>query len=162
MRNEFRSFAEMLEASTPLGRPSMPQDDKEAAPLEIDVEPEILADEFELARDVRVFRARIADAVDGAVETILTDIAVDVLARELRLAPADVDRIVNAALERFFGENPLRVRVHRDDVARVSCAVPVTGDESLLPGDAVIELQNGSIDASLGVRLATLLAKAAG
>lgn len=114
-------------------------------------------DEVELARDVRLFHARIIEAVEAAVEMLVADIAADVLARELSLAPVEVDAIVDRALQRFAAEEPLRVRVHADDLPRLECAVPAVADARLRPGDAVIELRAGTVDLSLGVRLASLV-----
>lgn len=114
-------------------------------------------EQHELVRDVRLFHARVIEAVDAAVERIVADIAADVLARELLLAPADIDAIVDRALRRFAAEEPLRVRVHPDDAARLHCGVPVIGDPSLRCADAILELREGSVDASLGVRLAALV-----
>lgn len=114
-------------------------------------------DELELGREVRLFRARVIEAVEASVEMLVNDIAADVLGRELALAPADVEAIVDRALERFAREEPLRVRVHADDAAALRCAVPVVTDARLRPGDAVIELRDGNVDASLGVRLETLV-----
>lgn len=115
------------------------------------------AGEIDLLREMRLFRARIIEATEAAVETLVADIAADVLARELLLAPADVETIVDRALHRFLADEPLRVRVHAGDVPSVHCDVPLVADETLRPGDAVIELRTGTIDATLGVRLATLL-----
>lgn len=114
-------------------------------------------DELELAREVRLFHARVIEAVEAAVETLVADIAADVLGRELLLEPADIEAIVDRALQRFAAEEPLRVRVHAEDASRLNCGVPVAADMRLRRGDAVIELRNGSVDASLGVRLATLV-----
>ena len=118
---------------------------------------ESAADEIGLLREMRLFRARVIEATEAAVETLVADIAADVLARELLLAPADVETIVDRALQRFLADEPLRVRVHAGDVPNVHCDVPLVADETLRPGDAVIELRTGTIDATLGVRLATLL-----
>lgn len=123
-------------------------------------EPQDGGDELELARDVRLFHARVIEAVEAAVETLVADIAADVLGRELRLDPVDIEQIVDRALQRFAAEEPLRVRVHSDDAGRLNCGIPVVADMRLRPGDAVIELRNGSADASLGVRLAALVRKA--
>jgi flagellar biosynthesis/type III secretory pathway protein FliH len=136
---------EVLGASTLLGGASIPQHDN------------VSDDELELARDVRLFHARVIEAVEAAVETLVNDIAAEVLGRELALAPVDIERIVDRVLQRFAEEEPLRVRVHADDAARVTCGVPVVADPRLRPGDAVIELRGGSVDASLGVRLTTLV-----
>lgn len=123
------------------------------APAAVETDDEQLG----LLRDVRLFHARVIEAVDAAVETLVADIAADVLGRELLLAPAEIEAIVDRALARFAAEEPVRVRVHGDDAVRITCGVPVVPDARLRPGDAVIELRNGSIDACLGVRLHALL-----
>jgi flagellar assembly protein FliH len=108
-------------------------------------------------RDIRLFRARVGEAVETAVEIVIGDIAAEVLARELKLAPANVERIVDRALQRYFSEEPLRVRVHPADAAAIECSVPVVADGELAPGDAVLELRDGYVDARFGVRLASVL-----
>ena len=115
------------------------------------------SDESELVREVRLFHARIVEAVEAAVETLVEDIAADVLGRELLLAPCDIEAIVDRALARLASEQPLRVRLHAEDAAGLKCAVPLIVDERLRRGDAVIELHDGAVDASLGVRLATIV-----
>lgn len=111
----------------------------------------------DVMREVRLFYAHVIEAVEAAVETLLEDIAADVLARELLLAPVEIEAIVDRALQRFASEEPLRVRVPPQDVSRVRCGVPVVGDADLRAGDAIVELRSGTVDASLGVRLAALL-----
>ena len=104
-------------------------------------------------REARLFRARLADAFDDAAARLLRELAADVLARELRLAPCDLEAIVRRVRERI----PLvRVRVAPADVARMSDA-PVVADPLLAAGDAVVELAGGALDARLGVRLASVL-----
>lgn len=156
MPENFRSLAStLLDVHTPVSQEPAPD-----AVVEhdqgLDCRDE-LSDEMELARDVRLFRARVIEAVEAAVETLVTDIAADVLGRELQLEPADIEAIVDRALQRFAAEEPLRVRVHAEDVDRVNCGLPVVPDARLHRGDALIELRNGSIDASFGVRLSSLL-----
>lgn len=110
-----------------------------------------------LLRDVRLFHASVIEGVEAAIETITGDIAADVLGRELHLAPADIEAIVDRALQRYLSDEPLRVRAHPGEAAGLSCGVPVVGDERLRYGDAVIELRCGSVDATLGVRFASVL-----
>ncbi|MHB8592013.1 MAG: FliH/SctL family protein, partial [Vulcanimicrobiaceae bacterium] len=58
------------------------------------------------------------------------------------------------ALARYFAEEPLRVRVHPDDAAALRDApIAVEADPRLRRGDAAVDLRNGTVDASLGVRL---------
>jgi hypothetical protein len=112
-------------------------------------------------RDARLFRARLADAFDEAAARLLRDLATDVLARELRLAPCDLADLVQRACERA---PVVRVRVAASDVARVAAMpvsrcgdVQVVADPALAGGDAVVEVVGGALDARLGVRLATVL-----
>jgi hypothetical protein len=109
---------------------------------------------------VRRFRASLADALDAARDTLLHDVACDVLGRELRLAPADIAAIVTRALERYANDVPVRVRVHPSDVSFLAdCTVNVAADSKLRPGDVAIDVRAGTIDASLGARLACALAR---
>jgi flagellar biosynthesis/type III secretory pathway protein FliH len=113
-------------------------------------------------RDARLFRARLADAFDEAAARLLRELASDVLARELRLAPCDLAELVRRACERA---PVVRVRVASCDVARVRAGAPrlrgeevqVVEDFALAGGDVVIEVAGGALDARLGVRLATVL-----
>jgi len=50
----------------------------------------------------------------------------------------------------------VRVRVAPCDVAAIR-GVAVVADRELMPGDAVVELAGGALDARLGVRLAFVL-----
>jgi hypothetical protein len=104
-------------------------------------------------REARLFRARLADALDEASARLLRELAADVVARELRLAPCDVARIV----ERVQRSAPVvAVRLAAADAARVT-HVPVVVDDALQPGDAVLEVAGGTVDARVGVRLAHVL-----
>ncbi len=102
----------------------------------------------------RRFRAGLADAVDVAVARLLPAIARDVLARELRLAPADVAAIVAAALHRFADETLLVLRAAPADVeALADLPIAVVADDTLHRGDTVFELHSGTIDLRMESRL---------
>jgi hypothetical protein len=124
-------------------------------------EPAPPLDVVELARDVRVFRARLADAFDTACDALLREFAYAVLGRELILAPPEIAAIAARVLAEHSGTPPLRLRVAPSDaltLARIADALPpITSDAELAPGDVVLELGNGSIDVRLGIRLAALL-----
>jgi hypothetical protein len=109
-------------------------------------------------RDVRVFRAHLADAFDAARIALVREFAFAVIGRELLLAPADVDAIAARVLAEHPRAQCVRVRVAPGDVSIVRAGVPVESDPALAPGDAVVEIAGGSIDARLGVRLAQVLA----
>ena len=106
------------------------------------------------AREARLFRARLADAFDDALARLLRELAADVLARELRLAPC----AIAALARRVRAETPVvRLRVAEADAGR-EYDLPVVPDPELHAGDAVFELAGGALDARLGVRLASVLA----
>ena len=107
----------------------------------------------DVLRDSRLFRARLADAFDAHLARMLREIAASVLGRELRIAPCDLQTLV----ARVVGEMPIvRVRVCASDATQLR-DVEIAIDPALAPGDAIVELDGGSVDARLGVRLAAVL-----
>jgi flagellar biosynthesis/type III secretory pathway protein FliH len=107
----------------------------------------------EALREARLFRARLADAFDESAARLLRELACDVLARELRLAPCDLAALVRRVSERV---PVVRVRVGAGDLGAVT-GVPVVADSALCAGDAIVELAGGALDARLGVRLSAVL-----
>ena len=101
--------------------------------------------------------ARLNDALDAACARLLRDIAAGVLARELQLAPCEIAVVVERIRDEMLGE-PLCVRLHPEDAAQwTDASLPCRRDDSLVPGDALLELHEGSIDARFGVRLQAVL-----
>ncbi len=107
----------------------------------------------EALREARLFRARLADAFAEAAQRLLRELACEVLARELRLAPCDLAALVQRVRERV---PVVRVRVAATDLGAVT-GVPLVADPALQAGDAIVELAGGALDARLGVRLAAVL-----
>ena len=154
MAAEFVSLADLLRAPD--------------APPAVDDAPELTAQPFEgpslddarasdvdaALRDARLFRARLADAFDDAAARLLRELACDVLARELRLAPCELAELVRRAVERM---PVVCVRVAAGDSAATIAGVRVVADAGLQRGDAIVELAGGALDARLGVRLAIVL-----
>ncbi len=117
-----------------------------------------LSGEIAAARDVRLFHARVEEAIESAVATLRCDIAAEVIGRELQLAPASIAEIVRRALWRFHAESPVRVRVHPEDISALAeDGIQTVADSGLRRGDAVLELGAGTIDVTLGVRLDAVL-----
>lgn len=131
----------------------------EPAPAKAVTEPDLPGGEpvatalADALRDARLFRARLADAFDDARTRLVRELAASVLARELRLAPCDLDALV----ARVLAAAPVvRVRVAPGDVDAVR-GIAVVADPELTGGDAIVELAGGALDARLGVRLALVL-----
>ena len=107
--------------------------------------------------EVRVFRARLADALADARERLTREIAYAVLGRELHLAPVDLGAIVARVLEEQAAAIPLCVRVAPADAGTFASPIPIVADATLAPGDAVLEFTGGFVDARLGVRVAAIV-----
>ena len=109
-----------------------------------------------LAESARWY-ARLNDALDAACARLIREVAAGVLARELQLAPCEIAAIVANVRAQMLGE-PLCMRLHPEDAARWhDASLPCRRDSTLAPGDALIELREGSIDARFGVRLQRVL-----
>jgi len=106
--------------------------------------------------EIRRFRAALRDGLEVVLQRLLREIATGVVARELRLAPADIAAVVMRALESI--DSPIAVRVHPEEVAALPpLDVAVIVDCRLRHGDAIVEVREGTIEATLGVRLDRVL-----
>ena len=92
---------------------------------------------------------------------MLESLARDVLARELMLAPADLDALAARALRAFAECEPVALLVSPADAERVSSPLPVRIDPSLVAGDLLVAVRDGEVDACFALRLAAI-ADAAG
>jgi flagellar assembly protein FliH len=147
----------------PPAQASLPSDEESAVAPDgqAEVAPQSAPSDLEEAcAAVRRFRAALADALDATLEALLRDIACDVLARELALAPADLASIVGSALERFAADAPVAVRAHPEEAGTLAgLDLKIVPDVNLRRGDVVIDVAFGSIDATLGARLDSVLAR---
>ena len=106
-------------------------------------------------RDVRLFRARLADAFAAAVPALVHELAYAVLGRELLLAPADIAEIAARIIAEHPAAQPIVVRHAPGDA--IDAGVPAVADASLAPGDLIVAFADGEVDARFGVRLAVAL-----
>ena len=105
-----------------------------------------------------MFRARLQDAFDDALARLVRELASEILARELALAPCDV----RALARRIAGTAPVvRLRIAPEDAGSFAAETATVVDAALRPGDAIVEVSGGAIDARLGVRLAAVLERVA-
>ena len=111
-----------------------------------------------LASQIRRFRAHLSQAFDAVLERLLRDLACDVLARELAIAPVEIAAVASNCLARALDESPLRLRACSDDCERlVELGLPIVADPALRSGDVIVELRDGELDLCLGVRLEAIL-----
>ena len=126
-----------------------------AGPQPIAVQCEAIPGELEEALSAaRRFRAGLADALEAILDSLLREIARQVLARELLLRPADIRGIVDDALAKIDGERVLTLRVHPSDAGAIEALeLECVGDTALERGDVVLHLRSGTIDLALATRL---------
>ncbi|HEY0798870.1 MAG TPA: hypothetical protein VGD50_06940, partial [Candidatus Baltobacteraceae bacterium] len=96
---------------------------------------------------------RLAEAFERDRERLLRLFAQDVLARELALAPADIQRLAERALLLCAGDRLRAVAVAPADVMRLDIAVPIRADGHLEPGDIDCDLADGSFISTLRMRV---------
>lgn len=146
----FRTLAQLLRGSS--DEPHAPSAVVQVPDTAVESYAEPIPDVEALVRDIRLFRAYIAEAVDGCVERLIDEIARRVLGRELELAPCDIEAIVDSCLSMLTNAGGLRVFVHPDDAPLIR-VTPVESDTSLERGDCLVRLESGSIRSTLQLRL---------
>lgn len=135
------------------------------------------AEEHEaFASAARELLARIEDEwqaarrrVEGQVATLALAVAAKILRRELDARPEAVVGMARAAMAQLTDGGRLRLRVSARDAGVVDerrallvgalppgASLEVAADESLAPGDVVVESEAGEIDARVDVQLETL------
>jgi len=113
-----------------------------------------------LAGALALARLAALEAFERAVPRLLEALARDVLARELSVAPPDVRALARALATDFAGEEPVAFVVAREDAACFPAGTPVRVDSRLRPGDVVLEVRDGEIDARFALRLRDAIAGA--
>lgn len=127
-------------------------------PIAATIPASLSGDQDEALRAARRFHAALSDALDATVAELVPVVAREVLARELRLAPADLRAIAGAALHRFESESVLAIRAHPSDLAALEgLEFEKIADLALEPGDVILHLRSGTIDLTLAARLEALL-----
>ena len=106
-----------------------------------------------LFEELRVARLASIEAFERAAAALLRAFADEVLGRELALQPADVSAIAGRLIEASRADEPVSVRVAPADVAATECGLPVVGDASLGPGDVVLAVRDGVLDARFHLRV---------
>jgi hypothetical protein len=154
----FRPLASWLAAPAAPREAEVEAAAEPAPPPEPEPEPAVApsgAAQVEVLRDVRLFRARLADALSAALPALLRELAYAVVGRELSIGPADVAVLAARILAEHPATEPVAIRHAPGET--VDVGLPGIADPALAPGDLVIAFTAGEVDARLGVRLAVAL-----
>ena len=165
MADGFRSLAAMLReraavASSPAPPTASPPVISEIVAVAPAVSPSPTAQVASFCSDVALARVAALEAFERGTAALLERLAEEVLARELTIAPADVNALARHLLAAFDAASPVAVVASLADAASIDCAVPVRGDASLAPGDIVLVVRDGTVDARMPLRLRQALCEA--
>jgi len=115
----------------------------------------------DVVHELALMRLAAREACERAVTTLLEAFARDVLARELALAPAEIDTLVRELLATAAASEPVEIAVSVADRERVHAALPIRVDETLVAGDLVVEVRDGALVSTFAFRLEDALARVA-
>jgi flagellar biosynthesis/type III secretory pathway protein FliH len=150
-------FVSLAERLRPVAAPAPPQtlplDDAAGVASSEDLAAEIV-------HELSLARLAALEAYDRAVPRLLTALAQEVLGRELALAPADVAALAADLGARFAREEPVAVIVAPSEALGAECKLRIRRDPGLRPGDLILEVRDGEVDARFAVRRANAIASA--
>jgi flagellar biosynthesis/type III secretory pathway protein FliH len=118
---------------------------------------EIAPEAERLLNELAVLRVATHEACERACRVAVRGLAEVVLGRELRLEPVEIETVVADALAALSAAEPVAVAVAPCDAARLKFPLPVVPDVALRPGDLIVQVRDGFVDARLKVRLTRVL-----
>jgi len=107
----------------------------------------------DIVDDLVLMRLAALEASERAAERVVQLCAAEVLARELLLAPADIDAIVRRALASFALHEPFEIAVSAADAERIAASLPMRIDPALVAGDLVVIVRDGTFESTFAFRL---------
>lgn len=114
----------------------------------------------EIVGNLTMLRIAASEAFEGAARRAIVDLARDVLARELAVAPVDLEALVERAVAAFAASEPVALGVAREDLERVRSALPLRPDAALRSGDLVVYVRDGAFESTLEFRFDAVLERA--
>ena len=111
----------------------------------------------DIVHDLTLMRLAALEGFERATRRLIADLAHDVLARELALAPADIEALVARALAAWSDHEPIALAVAPADRERVRAPLPIRTDPTLASGDLTVFVRDGAFESPFGFRLADAL-----
>ncbi len=105
------------------------------------------------AHELLLARCAALEAYERAVPRLLERLAQDVLGRELRLAPANLQTIANRVRRAFAAEEPVALVVSHAAALSGISGLPVRVDPSLAAEDLIVEVCDGELEARFAIRV---------
>jgi flagellar biosynthesis/type III secretory pathway protein FliH len=109
--------------------------------------------------DLALLRLAAYEAFERSAARLLRTLALDVLGRELLVAPADLEALAAQALAAFAAAEPVGLAVSPHDAERVRTPLPLRVDPSLEAGDLVVDVRDGAFESRFAFRLESALAR---
>ncbi len=165
MADGFRSLASVLcerAVASPLAAPAAPAPPviAEVVPVTPGIVASPVAQVASFCTDVALARVAALEAFERGAAALLERLADEVLARELTIAPVDVNALVRRLVAAFDAASPVAIVASPGDAESIDCAVPLRCDPSLAAGDVVLIVRDGTVDARMPLRLRQALREA--
>ncbi len=106
----------------------------------------------DIVHDLVTLQIAAREAFERTARRAIDALAHEVLARELTIAPADIDPLVARALVAFAEHEPLEIVVSIADRERVRAPLPIRSDPALVAGDLIVVVRDGSFESRFGFR----------
>jgi flagellar biosynthesis/type III secretory pathway protein FliH len=109
-----------------------------------------------LIAELSHLRLAAIEAFERASGRLAERFAEEVLGRELLLAPCDLEAIARQLIAEFQGDEPVALITAQGSAGgrRAPGGLPLEADPSLGPGDVLLRVRDGMLDARLTVRAA--------
>ncbi len=107
----------------------------------------------DIVHELTLMRLAALEACERGVAVAVRLCATELLARELAIAPVDVEALAKRALERFAAHEPISLTVSPHDAERVRAPLPTRVDPALAAGDLVVVVRDGSFESTFAFRL---------
>ncbi len=102
--------------------------------------------------ELKFARLAALEAYDRAVPRLLDALVHEVLGRELALVPVDLAALAAGLRAEFAACEPVALVVAPGDAGSIAADFPVRVDPTLHPGDLMLDVRDGQIDARLAIR----------
>lgn len=113
-----------------------------------------------VVQELALLRLAAREAFERSAAELLHIFAQDVLARELRSAPADLQLLAGRLLAGCGANEPVELVLSPGEAELLQVALPVRADPELAPGDLVVRVREGALESHLEFRLTAALGRA--
>lgn len=111
----------------------------------------------DIVEDLTIMRIAAMEAFERRARRLITELARDVLVRELALAPVDIEALVADSLGALADYEPIALGIASVDRGRIRTPLPLREDPELVAGDLIVYVRDGAFESTFEFRLAAAI-----